>query len=157
MSREYYLVTRGRPTSRAFLRALAEVAGHAVDVDGDFEDPDDYLNISSHDLLLEVEPPGHVDAVDLAQDVGDGTTLPEPDAEGCLWFAVAAVPAGAPEISADIVHETFRRLALDFDGVAVDPQAGVAVDPQAGVAVDPPAAAVDPQAAADDPQAAADE
>jgi hypothetical protein len=122
VSREYYLITTDRPSSQAFVRTLTEVTGHAVEVDGDFDDPDDYLNITSHDLFIEVEPPGHIEAIDLADDVDEGVTLPQPDDEGCLWQAVANVPAGAPPIGAEIVLETFRRLAQDFHGIAVDPQ-----------------------------------
>src|SRR5437763_16888657 len=95
VSREYYLVTRERPCGRAFIRTLTEAAGHTVDIAGDFEDPDDYLNITSHDLLLEVQPPGHVEAIDLTDDVGPDATLPQPDEEGCLWHCVANVPASA--------------------------------------------------------------
>ena len=51
MSREYYLVTRDRPSSRAFIRTLTEVAGHTVDIAGDFEDPDDYLNRATEDFI----------------------------------------------------------------------------------------------------------
>jgi hypothetical protein len=120
VSREYYLVTRDRPSSRAFIRTLTEVTGHNVDIAGDFEDPDDYLNISSSDLLIEVQPPGHVEAIDL--DDIDQDALPQPDEEGCLWHAVANIPASAPEISADIIWETFRRLAQDHHGVAIDGQ-----------------------------------
>jgi hypothetical protein len=121
VSREYHLVTRARPSSRAFIRTLTEVAGHNVDIEGDFADPDDYLNISSPDLLIEVEPPGHVEAVDLSDIDRDGT-LPQPDEDGCLWHTVASVPAGAPPISADVIWQTFRRLAESGDGIAIDPQ-----------------------------------
>jgi hypothetical protein len=122
VSREYYLVTRDRPGARAFVRTLTEAAGHTIDIDGDFEDTDDYLNISSPDLLIEVEPPGHVEAADLT-DLGPDVTLPAADDEGCLWHTVATVPAGAPPISADVIWETFRRLAEAYGGVAVDAQA----------------------------------
>jgi hypothetical protein len=121
MSREYQLVTRDRPSSRAFIGTLTEVTGHNVDIDGNFEDPDDYLNISSYDLLIEVQPPGHVEAIDL-NDLGQGVTLPEPDEEGCLWYTTANVPASAPPISADIIWQTFTRLAKAHHGVAIDPQ-----------------------------------
>jgi hypothetical protein len=122
VSREYYLVTRERPSGRAFVRTLTEAAGHNVDIEGDFEDPDDYLNISAHDLLIEVQPPGHVEAIDLADDIGQDVALPQPDEEGCLWHTVANVPAAAPPISADIIWQTFRHLAEAYHGVAIDPQ-----------------------------------
>lgn len=123
MSREYYLVTHHRPSTRAFVRTLTEAAGQNVDIDGDFEDTDDYLNISSPDMWIEVEPPGHVEAIDL-KDIDEDVTLPEPDEDGCLWYTVANVPAGAPPISADIIWQTFRRLAEAYHGVAIDPQDG---------------------------------
>lgn len=122
VSREYYLVTRERPSSRAFIQTLTEAAGHTVDIAGDFEDPDDYLNITSHDLLIEVQPPGHVEAIDLTDDVGPDITLPQPDEDGCLWHAVANIPASAPPISADVIWQTFTRLAQAHRGVAIDPQ-----------------------------------
>lgn len=122
MSREYYLVTRDRPGSRAFIRTLTEVTGHTVDIEGNFEDPDDYMNITSHDLLIEVQPPGHVEAIDLNDDIGPDVTLPQPDEEGCLWHTVANIPASAPPISADIIWHTFTRLAQAHHGVAIDPQ-----------------------------------
>ncbi|MBO0868667.1 MAG: hypothetical protein J2P15_08900 [Micromonosporaceae bacterium] len=122
MSREYYLVTRDRPSARAFVRMLTEAAGHNLDIDGDFEDPDDYLNISSDDLWIEVEPPGHVEAIDLT-DLDEDATLPQPDGEGCLWYAVANVPGGAPPISADIIWKAFLDLAQAYNGIAIDAQA----------------------------------
>lgn len=106
------------------MRTLVEAAGHQVDVVGDFENVDDYLNVSADDLWIEVQPPGHVEAIDL-KDIYDGVTLPESDDEGCLWFAVANVPVGAPPISADVIWSTFRRLATDHGGLAVDLQAGI--------------------------------
>jgi hypothetical protein len=122
VSREYYLVTRDRPRAQAFARTLTEAVGHNVDIVGDFEDPDDYLNISSHDLFIEVQPPGHVEAIDLTADIGPGITLPQPDEDGCLWHTVANVPAAAPAKSADIIWQTFRHLAQIYHGAAIDPQ-----------------------------------
>jgi hypothetical protein len=121
VSREYHLISRDRPSGRAFIGTLTEVTGHNVDIEGDFEDPDGYLNITSDDLLIEVEPPGHVEAIDLADLAGD-ITLPEPDEEGCLWYTTANIPASAPPISADIIWQTFMRLAKAHHGVAIDPQ-----------------------------------
>jgi hypothetical protein len=121
VSREYYLVTRERPPADVFVRTLTEATGHPVEIDGNFDDPDDYLNISSHDLLIEVQPPGHVEAIDLTDDVGPDATLPQPDEDGCLWHTVANVPAAAPPISADIIWQTFLRLARGYEGIAVDP------------------------------------
>jgi hypothetical protein len=122
VSRDYFLVTRDRPSTRAFIRTLTEAAGRTVDIDGDFGDPDDYLNISSDDILIEVEPPGHVEAIDLVDVVGSGVALPEPDEEGCLWYTAAVVPSAAASITADIIFDTFRRLAETYHGVAIDAQ-----------------------------------
>ncbi len=121
MSREYHLITRDRPSGWAFVRTLTEAAGRKVDVQGDFEDPDGYLNVTADDLWIEVEPPGHVEAADL-EGAYEDVELPEPDEDGCLWYAVANVPAGAPPISADVIWLCFRRLAAAHHGVAVDPQ-----------------------------------
>jgi hypothetical protein len=121
VSREYHLVTRDRPSAWAFARTLTEAVGHKVDIDGDFEDPDDYLNISSHDLWVEVEPPGHIEAVDL-EEIHEGVKLPEPDDEGCLWHTVATIPASAPRLGADAIWQTFRRLTDANHGIAIDPQ-----------------------------------
>jgi hypothetical protein len=88
---------------------------------GDFEDPDDYLNISSHDLWIEIQPPGHVEAIDLG-DIHHDITLPQPDDEGCLWHTVATIPASAPPHSADVIWQTFRHLAHAHHGIAIDPQ-----------------------------------
>jgi hypothetical protein len=121
VSREYYLVTRARPSPRAFIRTLTEAAGHNLNIDGNFEDPDDYLNISSSNLWIEVEPPGHVEAVDL-NDTNEDVMLPHPDEEGCLWQTIAVVPEGAAPISGDIIWQTFRRLAEAYHGVAIDAQ-----------------------------------
>jgi hypothetical protein len=121
VSREYHLVTRDRPSTRAFIHTLTEATGHNIDIAGNLEDPDDYLNITSHDLLIEVQPPGHVEATDL-NDIDQNVTLPQPDDEGCLWHTAANIPASAPPISADIIWQTFTRLAQAHHGAAIDPQ-----------------------------------
>jgi hypothetical protein len=122
MSREYHLITSRRPSTRAFVRTLAEAAGRKVNVIGDFENVDDYLNVSAADpdLWIEVEPPGHVEAIDLDGSYED-IVLPDPDEEGCLWYAVANIPAGAPPGSAEVIWLTFRRLAADHGGIAIEP------------------------------------
>jgi hypothetical protein len=56
-----------------------------------------------------------------APDPGPGYELPAPDDEGCLWYTAASVPAGAPAVSADVVEQTFRRLAEDHEGIALEP------------------------------------
>jgi hypothetical protein len=67
MSREFHLVTRERPATGGFLSALRDATGDAAEpeVDGDFEDPNTYLNVSGPQLWIEIEPPGHVEAADL--------------------------------------------------------------------------------------------
>lgn len=120
MSREFHLVTRARPDRWAFVRTLTEAAGHNVEINGDFGDPDDYLNIGADDLWIEVEPPGHVEAADLAGTYGDEVELPRPDDEGCLWLTVASVPAGAPAFGADVIALTFHRLAEAYVGVTAE-------------------------------------
>lgn len=121
MSQDFRLTTRLRPDAEAFARMLSEAAGREVDIAGDFENPDDYLNISAADgLWIEVEPPGHVEREDLREMYSEeSATLPEPDDEGCLWFTTASVPAGAAPASADAIGETFRRLAVTYQGIAL--------------------------------------
>jgi len=123
MSQEFHLVTRERPTADGFRRALRDAsAGTAPPVvDGNFEDPNAYLNVSGPQLWIEVEPPGHVEAADLEGSYGDGTVLPEPDDEQCLWFAVANVPVSAPDGSAEVAWRVFEDLAARYDGVAIQP------------------------------------
>jgi hypothetical protein len=122
VSRDYHLITRDRPSARAFARTLTEAAGHKIDIVGDFEDPDDYLNISSPELWIELQPPGHVEAIDL-KEIHEGVTLPQPDDEDCLWHTVANIPAAAPPLSPDVIWQTFRHLAETHHGIAIDPQA----------------------------------
>lgn len=93
-----------------------------VDIAGDFDDPDDYLNVSADDVLwIEVEPPGHVEYGDLREMYPEEFAgLPRADDEGCLWFTAASVPAGAlASGAADVILETFRRLARDHEGIAL--------------------------------------
>lgn len=47
--------------------------------------------------------------------------LPAPDDEGCLWFTTATVPASAPNGSAQVIRETFRRFAEDHEGIEIEP------------------------------------
>jgi hypothetical protein len=125
VSREFHLVTRERPAGEEFLAALREAtgadAGGEPEVDGDFDDPNAYLNVSGPWLWIEVEPPGHVEAADLDGSYDDTTTLPEPDGDLCLWLTVASVPAGAPAGSAETARRTFESLAARYDGIAIDP------------------------------------
>lgn len=120
MSREFHLVTRERPLTGGFLDALREATGQAAapEIDGDFEDPNDYLNVSGPDLWIEIEPPGHVEAVDLEGNYDD-TVLPEPDRDSCLWLTVASVPVGAPDASAEVTWRVFEDLADRYDGIAI--------------------------------------
>jgi hypothetical protein len=123
VSQEFHLVTRERPASGGFRDALREATGDDAaaepEVDGDFDDPNAYLNVSGPQLWLELEPPGHVEAADLEGDyAGD---LPEPDDDQCLWLTVANVPAGAPADSAGIARRLLADLAARYDGVAVEP------------------------------------
>lgn len=121
MSTEFQLVTRTRPGPWAFVRTLTETAGHALDIDGDFGDPDDFLNISDDDgLWIEVEPPGHVEYDDLRSMIDEETALPEPDDEGCLWHATARIPASGSPLGINAIWETFLRLAEAHDGVAIE-------------------------------------
>ncbi len=121
MSREFHLVTRERPDTGGFLRALRDAAGDAAEpeVDGDFGNPNGYLNVSGPRLWIEIEPPGHVEAADLDGDYG--IALPEPDGDLCLWLTVANVPAGAPADSAGVAWRVFEDLAARYDGIAIEP------------------------------------
>jgi hypothetical protein len=121
VSREFHLVTRERPSRDSLLSALRAAAPETAppDLDGDFEDPNAYLNVSGPDLWIEIEPPGHVEALDLAGSYSD-TALPEPDSHWCLWLTVASVPAGAPAGSAEVTARAFGDLADRFDGIAVE-------------------------------------
>jgi hypothetical protein len=122
MSREYHLVTRERPAGDGFLSALRDATGDAAEpeVDGDFEDPNTYLNVSSPQLWIEIEPPGHVEAADLDGSYDDAA-VPEPDGDLCLWLTIANVPAGAPTGSAELAWRVFEDLACRYDGIAIDP------------------------------------
>lgn len=123
MSQELLLVTRERPATAAFLDAVHEAADDTqATVDGDFGNQNGYLNVSGPGLLIEIEPPGHVDAADL-YDEGDQVTLPEPDDDGSLWLTVASIPAAAPSGSAEVAWRVFRDLASRYDGAAIDPSA----------------------------------
>lgn len=122
MSLDFHLITRRRPDARAFARTISEAAGRKVAINGDFNDPDDYLNISADDgLWIEVGPPGHVEYDDLTEQYPQefGIVLPEPDDEGCLWYTTAHVPAGAPSSGADVILEAFERLARTHEGIAL--------------------------------------
>ncbi len=125
MSQNFQLVTRERPDAAGFLGAVREAAGDGgadVMLDGDFDDPNGYLSVVGYGLLIEIEPPGHVEAADLVEDddaSGGAVALPEPDEQGCLWLTVARVPAGAPPGSAEVAWRTFRDLAPRCDGVAL--------------------------------------
>jgi hypothetical protein len=88
-------------------------------IDGGFEDPDAYLNVTGPDLWIEVEPPGHVEAVDLEGSYGD-VALSEPDRGLCLWLTIAQVPVGVPGGSAEVTWRLFEDLANRYDGVAVE-------------------------------------
>ncbi len=123
MSREFQLVTRERPLADGFLSALREATGDAAEpeVDGDFEDPNTYLNISGPQLWIEIEPPGHVEAADLDGSYDGDAALPEPDGDGCLWLTIANIPAGAPSDSAEVAWRVFEYLAARYDGVAIKP------------------------------------
>jgi hypothetical protein len=123
VSQEFHLVTRERPAGEGFRDALREAIGDDAaappDVEGDFGDPNAYLNVSAPQLWLEIEPPGHVEAADLAGDYA--ADLPDPDDDQCLWLTVANVPAGAPDGSAAIARRALESLAARYDGVAVEP------------------------------------
>jgi hypothetical protein len=101
---------------------MSEAAGRAISITGDYTDPNDYLNITAAGLWVEMEPPGHVEYRDLRQLYPDDVALPQADDEGCLWYTTASVPAGAPAFGAQVIAETFHRLATDYDGVALEPQ-----------------------------------
>jgi hypothetical protein len=64
VSREFHLITRERPSSQGLLDALRKVSGDTAEpeLDGDFEDPNTYVNVSGSGLWREIEPPGHVEA-----------------------------------------------------------------------------------------------
>jgi hypothetical protein len=68
-----------------------------------------------------MEPPGHVEYQDLREMFPEDVTLPDPDDEGCLWFAFASVPAGVPRLGLTVIERTFKQLARDYDGIATDP------------------------------------
>jgi hypothetical protein len=121
VSREFHLLTRARPLRDGLLDALRAATGEtaAPEIDGDFEDPNTYLNVSGPDLWFGIEPPGHVEAVDLEGNYDD-TPLPEPDRDLCLWLTVANVPAGAPGGSAEVTWRVFEDLADRYDGIAVE-------------------------------------
>lgn len=130
MSREYHLITRERPATDGFLAALRDAGGDpgwdaggdvGAGVDGDFGDPNAYLNVSGPRLWLEIEPPGHVEAADLDGAYAADTPLPEPGADQCLWLTTANVPAGAPADSADIARRVFEDLADRYDGIVIEP------------------------------------
>jgi len=59
VSRGFHLVTRERPLRDVFLDALREATGQATapQIDGDFEDPNDYLNVSGPHLWIEAQVP----------------------------------------------------------------------------------------------------
>lgn len=59
MSQEFHLITRERPSRDGLFDALRKVSGGNAEpeLDGDFEDPNAYVNISSPDLWMELEPP----------------------------------------------------------------------------------------------------
>ncbi len=122
MSREFHLVTRERPARDGLLEALSKVSGDNAEseLDGEFDDPNTYVNISGPDLWIEIEPPGHVEAADLEGNYGD-RTLPEADSDLCLWLTVANIPAGAPSGSAEAAWRMFEDLAAGYDGIAVEP------------------------------------
>lgn len=122
MSREFHLITRRRPSRDGLLDALRQVGGGEVEfkLDGDFEDPNAYVNVSSPDLWIELEPPGHVAAAEL-EECHEGRALPEPDNDLCLWLTIANVPAGAPASSADIALRVFEDLADHCQGIAIEP------------------------------------
>jgi len=122
VSRDFQLVTRQRPVARAFLRAVRDAAGGTDDLimEGDFNDPNGYLNVLGNALVIEVEPPGHVDAADLYEDDdGEVGETAQPDDEGCLWLTTARVPASAPAGTADVTWRAFQDLAHRYDGVAL--------------------------------------
>lgn len=121
MSREFHLVTRDRPGGDDFRTAVHDAAGAAKpEIDGDFQDPNTYLNVSGPQLWIEIEPPGHVEAADLAGDYPADAAMPEPDSEKCLWLTIANIPAGAPDGSAEVAWRLLEELADRFHGVALE-------------------------------------
>jgi hypothetical protein len=124
VSTEYHLLTRERPTPGGLALALREAAEPgtvAPTVDGDLTDPNSYLTITGPGTLIELEPPGHVEAADLDGHYPDGTTLPLPDAHQCLWLTVATIPATAPPGSDHTAWRLLQDLALRYDGTTLDP------------------------------------
>jgi hypothetical protein len=121
VSREFHLITREHPSSEGLLDALRKViTGNAEpELDGDFENPNTYVNVSGPDLWIEIEPPGHVEAADLEGEYDD-RTLPEPDSESCLWLTVANIPTGSAPGSAEAAWRVFEDLADTYDGIAVE-------------------------------------
>lgn len=122
MSREFHLLTRERPAGEGFLDALRKVIRDSAEpeLDGDFEDPNAYVNICNPDLWIEIEPPGHVEAADL-EGYYDDTVLPKPDSDLCLWLTVANVPAGAPADSDEVAWRVLEDLGARHDGVVIKP------------------------------------
>ena len=121
MSREFHLITRYRPAPWSFARTVTEAAGRKVDIEGNFGNPDDYLNLTADGLWVEVEPPGHVEHADLRKLFPEDVALPEPDDEDCLWHTTARIPAGASSFGAEVIWKTFQCLAEDHEGVALEP------------------------------------
>jgi hypothetical protein len=126
VSQDFQLVTRERPEEEAFLAALQDAAGGGgtddVMLEGDFNDPNGYLKVLGYGLLIEIEPPGHVEAADLSEDgYGEASqaALPEPDTQGCLWLTIARIPAAAPGDSADVAWRVFTSLASRYHGVVL--------------------------------------
>jgi hypothetical protein len=121
VSQEFHLITRERPSSEGLLDALRNLGGDNADpeLDGEFDDPNTYVNVSSPDLWIEIEPPGHVEAVDLERNYDD-SALPEPDRDLCLWLTVANVPLGAPAGSAEVTRRVFEDLAGRYHGIAIE-------------------------------------
>ena len=123
MSREFHLITRERPSADGFLAALSDAARGTAkpEMDGDFDNPNGYVNVSGPRLWIEAEAPGHVDAADLDDAYPSGTVLPEVGSEQCLWLTVANIPAGAPAHSADVVWRALEDLAARCQGNVVEP------------------------------------
>ena len=121
MSREFRLITRERPVADGLLDALRKVSGDngAPELDGDFDNPNTYVNVSGPDLWVEIEPPGRVEGADLEGEYGDRLLL-EPDSNLCLWLTLANVPVGAPSNSAEVIWRVFEDLAARYDGIAID-------------------------------------
>lgn len=119
MSRELHLITRQRPTAADLAEALADVAG--VSIQGNFDDPDAYLNVSSPEVWIELEAPGHVEAGDLRESYEDNVILPLPDDDQCLWLTTASIPLGAPPDSHDTACQSLAKLAARREGIAIEP------------------------------------